>query len=432
MRRVVPVLVVLVMGCEDDRLRRPTPMEPTASCGDGIIQSGEDCDASALGDATCESLGFDTGRVICNAECRYDTALCVKRCGNGVLDFGETCDGALGVPECTTWGFNACSEACQIDTRRCVATAPFEAGPELVVAKGGRAVLGDVSPISRGALVMVVPDFARVEIFPWNMTRGFEATNSRKLSFQRTPWAVELLDANGDGATDVATLNSGGSADLLVGGSAFTLVTLDAGVDAAAGFVPSNGVIRREAAVAGSNTVQFLSLDGVRTLPTPSRRASAWGPHGLVWADDTTLHFTDGGTFAVPSEPFHIGPADFDGDGDEDLAVITSAGTQLYENTGAGFAPRVTWSTNSASQLRVVDFDQDGRPDVFWTHLDGVTVRRNDGAFNFTETVVPETGGPRWPPTIGDADGDGDLDLAFPYFSPDGTHTVKLWLNRVR
>ena len=81
-----------------------------------------------MGTGTCQSLGFDTGRLVCGTTCKYDTNLCVKRCGNGVLDLGEACDGELGVAACTTWGFNACSDTCTLDTRRCV-VQPFENGP---------------------------------------------------------------------------------------------------------------------------------------------------------------------------------------------------------------------------------------------------------------------------------------------------------------
>ncbi len=48
-----------------------------AGCGDGLIQSGEQCDGSNLGGATCESLGFDSGTVQCSSACTFITASCV-------------------------------------------------------------------------------------------------------------------------------------------------------------------------------------------------------------------------------------------------------------------------------------------------------------------------------------------------------------------
>lgn len=433
MRRVLPVLVVWLVACDDPSLRRRPPPEPPDTCGDGIIQSGEDCDASALGDATCASLGFDTGRVICTAGCRYDTTLCVKRCGNGVLDLGESCDGALGVPACGTWGFNACTDSCVVDTRRCVATAPFEAGPEMPIDKGGRALLGDLAPTGPGDLVMVVPAFERLEIVPWNMTRGFEASSSRKLSFQRTPRFHELLDANGDGQTDLATRNADGSFDLIVSGASYTLTALDGGSAGSGGFLPSNGTVRREAVYLGAEELLSISATGVGALPTPLRVAAAWGPHGVVWADASALHFADGGTFALPAAPLLVGTADLDGDGDEDLAAVLGTGVQVYENTGAGFAPRTSFSlTSSPVELRVLDLDRDGRADLFWLTDDAFVVRRNAGDFTFTETRVPITTGARVSTAIGDADGDEDLDVAITYEGAGDATITRTFLNRVR
>ncbi len=386
-----------------------------------------------MGEATCVTLGFETGRVVCTEACQYSTALCVKRCGNGVVDPGETCDGTLNVPACTNWGFNACTDACVVDTRSCLSTSPFETAPELVVSHGGRTVLGDMAPTGPGDLVMVVPSFDRIEIFPWNMTRGFEATGSRKLSFLRTPRFHELLDANGDGVADVVTQNSDGSYDLLLGGDSYSLVMLDGGLPDANTFLPSDGSLRREAIGLGANSIAVITGGGVTEVPTPQRRAIARGPHGLVWADATHLHLSDGGTSTLPDSIMSLGTADFDGDGDEDLAGIGNCGVCVYENTGSGFAERVRWNiATGAGNLRVLDFDQDGRPDVYWSSLDGFNIRRNDGAFSFTQHTVSTPGAPRYPATIGDADGDQDLDVAFTFPGTDGAHTTRIWRNRVR
>lgn len=405
-------------------------------CGDGIIQDGEDCDASATGEATCQTLGFDTGQVVCKA-CKYDTTLCVKRCGNGVLDLGESCDGTLNVPACTNWGFNACSDSCVVDTRRCLSTSPFETGPELTVDKGGNTVLGDMSPTGPGDVVMVVPAFNRIEIFPWNMTRGFEATGSRKLSFQRTPRQVEVFDANGDGITDLAVCNDDSTTDLIVGGATYSLTEIDAGTPCLSGrFLPTNGVARRTAVFSQPNETLWFSEGGISVRQTAGMRAAAWGPHGVVWATSLHFYFSDGGTAPMPEFADELGTADLDGDGDEDLVLALGAGNmQLFENTGAGFAPRQTFDhvNSGLAHLRVVDFDQDGRDDVFWVEPAAFVVRRNDGAFTFTETRVAITDERPSSVSLGDADGDGDLDVAitWPHGATDRT-TTRVWRNRVR
>lgn len=46
------------------------------SCGDGNIDSGEDCDFGSLDGASCETQGFDGGELQCGPGCRFDTSGC--------------------------------------------------------------------------------------------------------------------------------------------------------------------------------------------------------------------------------------------------------------------------------------------------------------------------------------------------------------------
>ncbi len=55
-------------------------------CGNGILDAGEECDATAVG---CGDLGFDGGSLSCDASCMADTSGCTT-CGDGVCDAGET------------------------------------------------------------------------------------------------------------------------------------------------------------------------------------------------------------------------------------------------------------------------------------------------------------------------------------------------------
>jgi hypothetical protein len=45
-------------------------------CGDGLIQSGEQCDGANLGGASCRSNGFSEGVLSCSSVCTQVTALC--------------------------------------------------------------------------------------------------------------------------------------------------------------------------------------------------------------------------------------------------------------------------------------------------------------------------------------------------------------------
>ena len=51
---------------------------PGPVCGDGIIGSGEQCDGSNLGGATCVSVGFGGGSLSCKANCTYNTSQCIS------------------------------------------------------------------------------------------------------------------------------------------------------------------------------------------------------------------------------------------------------------------------------------------------------------------------------------------------------------------
>ena len=431
-RRALPLL--LLLACRDPNTRRvdDPPLPPPPVCGDGIIQETEDCDASDPGVGTCQSLGFDTGRLVCSSTCLYDTALCVKRCGNGVLDLGEACDGTLGLMPCTTWGFNACTDSCSIDTRRCVAQA-FENGPEMDIAKGGPAVLGDLAPKGPGDLVMAVPAFSRVEFVPWSMTMGFVAIASSKLDFRRSPLRAELIDVNGDANTDVATINQDGTFDLLTYSQAsWSLQSLDAGC-AGSTFLPSDGTARRSVTAIGCGGYSELSASGAVKTTTPAATAFARGTFGVIWADSTPeLHLSDGGVSALPSAVTQLASADFDGDGDEDLVGVTAAGIELFENSGVGFASRAVFTTTAPTELRALDLDGDGLVDLFWATGDDLVVRRNRTGWIFTQTLVPAGAGPRKSTSIGDADGDLDLDFAVTVSTGTDSAKTRVFLNRVR
>lgn len=438
MRRLLPLFALgLTLACRDPRTvttQMPPPPAPPA-CGDGVIQEGEDCDGSDNGTSTCVTLGFDMGRVLCNpATCKYDTSLCVKRCGNGVLDLGESCDGTLGLPSCDTWGFNTCSAQCTADTSHCV-TQAFDTAPQLSMSKGGPVAIGDFNPVGPGDLVMAVPSLLRVELIPWNMTRGFDATASRKLSFLQVPTRAEIIDVNGDGALDAVTINADGTFDFYVNqGATYALVSLPGAGCTTGRFVPRQGQPAGSVTVWGCDALMTLSDAGVATVSAPGLRAASAANDGVWWSDSArdALISPDGGAFALSPAPLDFGVADLDDDGDTDAVTTGDAGVTLYENTGAGLAKKQTFTQSGATHLQLHDVDGDGRADLVWTRADALVVRRNQGAFAFTEVTVPLTGSSAGPDlSLGDVDGDGDLDVVLTTASGDAT-THQVFLNRAR
>lgn len=98
----------------------------TNPCGNGAIDTGEDCDGTMLGGGTCVSEGFLSGTIACASDCTFDTTMC-SACGDGNVDAGELCDGTdLDGETCATRGFTsgtlACSAACTFDTGACLDT----------------------------------------------------------------------------------------------------------------------------------------------------------------------------------------------------------------------------------------------------------------------------------------------------------------------
>lgn len=60
-----------------DALAREVRRLPAAAqCGNGTLESGEDCDVGALGGATCVSRGFTGGTLSCASGCVFETGGC--------------------------------------------------------------------------------------------------------------------------------------------------------------------------------------------------------------------------------------------------------------------------------------------------------------------------------------------------------------------
>jgi len=83
------------------------------TCNNGTLESGEDCDGTNLDGNTCQSIGqdFTGGTLKCSASCAFNTASCNKNasCGNGIKETGEQCDDG------NTANGDGCSASCKIE-----------------------------------------------------------------------------------------------------------------------------------------------------------------------------------------------------------------------------------------------------------------------------------------------------------------------------
>ena len=95
------------------------------ACGNGIVDSAEDCEPSVSGNLTCSDIypaaPNPGNQVVCNpATCVYDKSECgitLAVCGDGIIDPGEGCDG--GAKECSeimgfegSKGYAPCASNC--------------------------------------------------------------------------------------------------------------------------------------------------------------------------------------------------------------------------------------------------------------------------------------------------------------------------------
>lgn len=100
-------------------------------CGNIVIDPGEDCDDTTFGivEQCTDYDEFTGGTLSCGDNCKLDTSACIAiaPCGNGVIDSGEQCEGnefGIGSNSCTdlssdfTGGDITCNN-CQYDTSAC-------------------------------------------------------------------------------------------------------------------------------------------------------------------------------------------------------------------------------------------------------------------------------------------------------------------------
>jgi hypothetical protein len=140
-----------------------------------------------------------------------------------------------------------------------------------------------------------------------------------------------------------------------------------------------------------------------------------------IWLNDGEGNFQEHPTTPSFGDGSSLDAAlgDLDGDGDQDAVVAQGDGDPqtVWMNDGSGrFTAHPTTPSFGAGYSQAVvlgDLDGDGSLDAVITHEDrGMTVWLNDGSGNFRpHPFTPTFGGTKsWDVALGDLDGDGDLD----------------------
>jgi hypothetical protein len=231
--------------------------------------------------------------------------------------------------------------------------------------------------------------------------------------------------------------------------SAFGQVITFAAMVGSASGVPTGAVTFRDGVtVIGEET---LDASGQATLATSALRT---GSHSITasYSGDASFDrsaspalretITDAnacGAFGAPRSygtavlPVSLASGDFNGDNEEDIAVVTFSGNGVSILLGMGdgtFEPPVVYGTEVAPvSVAVGDFDSDGRLDLVVINRDSnsmsILFGRGDGAFQ--PSINYATGSAPFAVAVLDANGDGVLDVAV---ANSGSDSVSILLGR--
>jgi hypothetical protein len=216
---------------------------------------------------------------------------------------------------------------------------------------------------------------------------------------------VAIADFTGDGAEDLAINHYPARKILLRTGTGAG--TFGAGPDLTVGAAPGHQPIDVVAADFNNDGDPDLAVlhDG-GTVPIFT---------GTNLPNDAT--FTAGPELAIPGNAFSFAVGDFNDDADPDLAIGTAAGTVAVRTGGAGASFDVAPDAfagdgGGVPRIAVGDFNSDGDEDLALSRGSGtVVIRRGAAGATFEPAPAVTAPGAR-AIAIGDFDADGNQDLA--------------------
>jgi DNA-binding beta-propeller fold protein YncE/Leucine-rich repeat (LRR) protein len=239
--------------------------------------------------------------------------------------------------------------------------------------------IGDLDNDTKPELVVANNSSNTISVFR-NTTTGSTVSYAPMIEFAvgTSPWAVSIVDLDGDSKADLAVTNANGT---------------------------SFSVFRNTSSGAGN------------------------------------ISFGAKVDYTTNASPTGITSADVDGDGKQDLAIASGSSiVSIYRNTSTGigsinFAPKIDLNViDNITSIAAGDLDGDGRPDGIITVGTGfVSVFRNSstgaGVVSFEAKKDYATGANPQSVAIGDVDGDGKADIAVVSTDYSNTNTLSVYKN---
>ncbi len=281
------------------------------------------------------------------------------------------------------------------------------------------------------------------------------------------PFSVAVGDFNGDGKQDLAVANQeSNNVSILLGDGDGTF---SAPTNFGAGSAPYsvavgdfNGDGKQDLAVAdgGSDAVSILLGDGTGNFSGPTNFSAGYNPDSVAVGDfngdgkqdlavanpcngscdssgSVSILLGDGaGNFSAPTSFIvsigagSVAVGDFNGDGNQDLAVanFNSSNVSILLGDGAGnFSGPTNFNAGVEPWFVAVgDFNGDGKQDLAVVNVVNVSILLGDGTGNFSGPTNFSAGDFPRSVAVGDFNGDGKQDLAVTLWTNLGTVSILL------